>query len=84
MSRLAQGRKFTQIRPSVTPVDEGVDFAVDSFLQFNANNASFAAAERPKGWKLVQKSLPRIIDYGRDQGILPPLPVEVIHFSSSC
>ena len=26
--------------------------------------------ERVKGWKVVQKTLPRIIDYGRNEGIL--------------
>ncbi|PAV91449.1 hypothetical protein WR25_06413 [Diploscapter pachys] len=28
------------------------------------------SAEKPRGWKLVQKTLPRIIEYGRSEGIL--------------
>ncbi|KAL3083218.1 hypothetical protein niasHS_011020 [Heterodera schachtii] len=31
---------------------------------------SSVIGERPKGWKVVQKSLPRIMDYGRNEGIL--------------
>lgn len=27
-------------------------------------------SERPQGWKLVQKCLPKIIEYGRNEGIL--------------
>ena len=27
-------------------------------------------SERPRSWKLVQKCLPRIIEYGRSEGIL--------------
>uniref|UniRef100_A0A914HJ47 Aminoacyl-transfer RNA synthetases class-II family profile domain-containing protein n=1 Tax=Globodera rostochiensis TaxID=31243 RepID=A0A914HJ47_GLORO len=31
---------------------------------------SSVIGERQKGWKVVQKSLPRIVDYGRNEGIL--------------
>lgn len=35
-----------------------------------AGVTSVIGVERVKGWKIVQKSLPRIIDYGRNEGIL--------------
>lgn len=30
----------------------------------------YLIADRDRGWKLVQKSLPRVIEYGRGEGIL--------------
>lgn len=35
-----------------------------------AGMTSVIGVERMKGWKIVQKSLPRVIDYGRNEGIL--------------
>ncbi|KAK6018745.1 hypothetical protein OSTOST_15646, partial [Ostertagia ostertagi] len=34
-------------------------------------------ADKVRGWKLVQKTLPRIIEYGRAEGILQTGPVNL-------
>ncbi|KAI6243107.1 hypothetical protein M3Y99_00160400 [Aphelenchoides fujianensis] len=36
----------------------------------SASKPSMGATEQSRGWKLVQKSLPRVVEYGRSEGIL--------------
>ena len=64
------------------PPEEGemfqMFFGTEMSLQINNCHqlrvTIFIAAERKtRGWTLVRKSIPRILDYGREEGILPPL-----------
>lgn len=49
---------------------------------FNFLNNTFYL-DRPKSWKLVQKVLPRVLEYGRSEGILQPRDAKVSELTYS-
>lgn len=50
------------------PVNEKVVAAL--FTEIRRGTLDFYSSDRSNGWKLVQKCLPKILEYGRSEGIL--------------